>query len=64
MGNACLADGALASGLNMVPGAIGGMGKLRGDRLGQHSIRINDPFRLCFHWSESGPQEVEIVDDH
>ena len=37
---------------------------LRGDRAGQHSIRINDQFRLCFRWSDSGPEEVEIVDYH
>lgn len=37
---------------------------LRGDRAGQHSIRVNDQFRLCFIWSELGPTEVEIVDYH
>ncbi len=37
---------------------------LRGDRHGQHSIRINDQFRLCFVWTEAGPEEVEIVDYH
>ncbi|APD47817.1 type II toxin-antitoxin system RelE/ParE family toxin [Synechococcus sp. CS-602] len=37
---------------------------LRGDRHGQHSIRINDQFRLCFHWTEAGPEDVEIVDYH
>ncbi len=37
---------------------------LRGDRTGQHSIRINDQFRLCFRWADSGPEAVEIVDDH
>jgi len=37
---------------------------LRGDRTEQHSIRINDQFRLCFRWSDSGPEDVEIVDDH
>lgn len=37
---------------------------LRGDRKGQHSIRINDQWRLCFRWSEHGPQDVEIVDYH
>lgn len=36
----------------------------RGDRAGQHSIRINDQFRLCFRWSATGPEDVEIVDDH
>ena len=37
---------------------------LKGDRRGQHSIRINDQYRICFAWSESGPEEVEIVDYH
>ena len=37
---------------------------LRGDRAGQHSIRINDQFRLCFRWTEGGPADVEIVDYH
>jgi hypothetical protein len=37
---------------------------LRGDRAGQNSIRINDQFRLCFLWSDAGPEAVEIVDDH
>jgi toxin HigB-1 len=35
----------------------------KGGRLGQHSIRINDQWRLCFRW-ESGAHEVEIVDYH
>lgn len=39
---------------------------LRGDRLGQYSIRINDQYRLCFEWSaeEDGPVNIEIVDYH
>lgn len=37
---------------------------LSGDRKGQHSIRINGQFRLCFRWTEAGAQDVEIVDDH
>lgn len=37
---------------------------LKGDRLGQHSIRINDQFRICFVWSAGGPKEVEIIDYH
>jgi toxin HigB-1 len=37
---------------------------LRGDRAGQHSIRINNQYRLCFLWSEAGPEDVEIVDYH
>ncbi len=37
---------------------------LKGDREGQHSIRINDQYRVCFTWTESGAEEVEIVDYH
>ena len=37
---------------------------LRGDRQGQHSIGINDQFRLCFVWREGNAYEVEIVDYH
>jgi len=37
---------------------------LAGDRRGQHSIRVNDQFRLCFVWTAEGPAEVEIVDYH
>jgi proteic killer suppression protein len=37
---------------------------LRGDRTGQHSIRINDQYRICFAWTDSGPDSVEIVDYH
>lgn len=37
---------------------------LRGDRAGQHSIRVNDQFRLCFVWTAAGPAEVEFVDYH
>jgi len=37
---------------------------LAGDRKGQHSIRINEQYRLCFVWTDSGPENVEIVDYH
>ncbi len=37
---------------------------LNGDRSGQYSIRINEQFRVCFTWSDSGPADVEIVDYH
>lgn len=37
---------------------------LAGDRKGQHSIRINDQWRVCFKWTAAGPTEVEIVDYH
>ncbi|WP_287029588.1 type II toxin-antitoxin system RelE/ParE family toxin [Pseudomonas sp. UBA6310] len=37
---------------------------LQGNRTGQHSIRINDQWRICFVWTDLGPQGVEIVDYH
>jgi toxin HigB-1 len=37
---------------------------LAGDRAGQHSIRINEQWRLCFVWTEKGPERVEICDYH
>jgi proteic killer suppression protein len=37
---------------------------LRGDRAGQHSIRINDQYRICFRWTEAGAVDVAIVDYH
>ena len=37
---------------------------LRGRCAGRHSIRVNDQFRLCFRWTEAGPEDVEIVDYH
>jgi proteic killer suppression protein len=37
---------------------------LSGDRRGQHSIRINDQYRICFVWTEFGPDQIEIVDYH
>jgi proteic killer suppression protein len=37
---------------------------LKNDRLGQHSIRINARWRLCFRWTTAGPEDVEIVDYH
>ena len=37
---------------------------LRGDRAGQHSIRINSQWRVCFRWDADGPCDVEIVDYH
>ena len=38
--------------------------KLAGDRAGQHSIRLNDQYRICFIWSDQGADRVEIVDYH
>lgn len=38
--------------------------KLTGDRAGQHSIRVNDQWRICFRWDEDNAYDVEIVDYH
>lgn len=38
--------------------------KLRGDRAGQHSIRVNDQWRICFRWSDGDAYEVAIIDYH
>lgn len=38
--------------------------KLTGDRVGQHSIRINDQYRICFVWTDGGADDVEITDYH
>jgi len=40
------------------------MESLRGDRKGQHSIRVNDQYRICFRWEESDAYEVEVTDYH
>jgi proteic killer suppression protein len=37
---------------------------LRGDRAGQHSVRINEQYRICFVWTNEGPAAVEVVDYH
>lgn len=37
---------------------------LKGARRGQHSIRVNDQFRICFRWKPNGPAEVELADYH
>jgi proteic killer suppression protein len=51
-----LADLAIPPGNKLEP--------LRGDRKGQHSVRINDRYRICFRWTEEGPRDIEIVDYH
>lgn len=38
--------------------------KLKGDRAGEHSIRVNDQWRICFRWEAAGAGDVEIVDYH
>lgn len=48
--------------LRMPPGNR--LEKLGGDRKGQHSIRINDQWRICFRWSEGNAYDVEITDYH
>ena len=48
--------------LRMPPGNR--LEELRGDRKGQHSIRINDQWRICFKWHENDAFNVEIVDYH
>jgi proteic killer suppression protein len=37
---------------------------LKGDRKGQHAIRINDQYRICFVWTPAGARDVEVVDYH
>lgn len=38
--------------------------KLKGNRAGSHSVRINQQWRICFRWTDAGPEDVEIVDYH
>lgn len=38
--------------------------KLKGDRAGSYSVRINQQWRICFRWTDAGPADVEIVDYH
>ncbi len=58
-----LLDGAGAlSDLRQLPGNR--LEALKGDRRGQHSIRINEQWRICFVWHDGGAEQVEIVDDH
>jgi toxin HigB-1 len=38
--------------------------RLSGDRQGQHSVRINDQYRICFRWTDNGPEQVTIADYH
>ncbi|MHB9119029.1 MAG: type II toxin-antitoxin system RelE/ParE family toxin [Burkholderiales bacterium] len=49
--------------LQMLDNAVGNrLEALSGNRAGQHSIRVNDQWRICFKWTDSGPADVEIVD--
>jgi proteic killer suppression protein len=48
-----------------MPGRVSNrLEKLTGDRVGQYSIRVNQQWRICFRWSDAGPEDVEIVDYH
>lgn len=38
--------------------------KLKGDRAGSYSVRVNQQWRICFRWTSAGPEDVEIVDYH
>lgn len=49
---------------DLVSSAGNRLERLKGDRLGQHSIRINDQWRICFVWMADGPHDVEITDYH
>jgi proteic killer suppression protein len=53
---------AVLSGMRAPPGNR--LEPLSGDRAGQHSIRVNDKWRVCFVWTPLGPTQVEIVDYH
>ena len=53
---------AVLNDLRMPPGNQ--LEALQGDRKGQHSIRVNDHWRVCFVWTLTGPKNVEIVDYH
>lgn len=53
---------ALLSDLRVPPGNR--LEALTGDRDGQHSIRINNQYRICFRWIDGGAEDVEIVDYH
>jgi toxin HigB-1 len=53
---------ALLSDLKVPPGNH--LELLKGDRAGQHSIRVNDRYRICFIWTDEGPIDVEFTDYH
>lgn len=57
-----IGDATSLADLQAVPGNR--LEQLRGDREGQHSIRINQQWRICFVWAEGNANEVEIVDYH
>jgi proteic killer suppression protein len=47
-----------------VPPSGNQLEKLKGNRGGYHSVRENDQYRICFRWSVTGPDDVELVDYH
>ena len=53
-----------AATLDFLRAPPGRLEALSGDRAGQHGIRVNDQFRVCFVWTAQGPKDVEIVDYH
>lgn len=57
-----LAAAALLKDLSVPPGNK--LHSLSDDREGQHAIRINDQFRICFRWTDTGAEDVEITDYH
>ena len=57
-----LDDAATIEDLRAPPGNM--LEAMKGDRRGQHSIRINRQYRICFEWTAAGPRDVEIVDYH
>lgn len=59
---ATLHRAAVLSDLRIPPGNR--LEALKGGRLGQHSVRINDQWRICFLWTDAGPRDVEIADYH
>lgn len=54
----------VARSLNTLAAVVGSVEKLRGDRAGQYSIRINDQYRICFIWKDNNADNIEIVDYH
>ena len=57
-----LADATTLDDLRSTPGNR--LEELDRDRKGQHSIRVNDQFRICFRWTPDGPEDIEFVDYH
>jgi toxin HigB-1 len=57
-----LNNAVVPSDLRIPPGNL--LEPLQGDRQGQHSIRINDQYRICFTWKEDGAHEVEITKNY